>query len=254
MLTFRTYFDACGDGFVGVKLNQAPVYTVDACDYGAGAFEDNTVNFTATVSPTNLRFEFEVSETTAVVKIDNVAVVPVSAPTAVSSSTAPAASCTSNIISNGGFESGAVSPWAVSAQVGNTASSVVKPGSTNAGGGAYAFSASLLGPQGVSSLTLSQVMATCAGTNYSVKVDYKFSSTALNDCSFKLQYPYKTSSGSETTPSALGTAGAWYTTFATFQAVSNADVLTMVFSCSNGQTDVIEVDNVVAAYYPYNAF
>ena len=74
-LTFRTYFDTCtsttSTGFVGVMLNHAPVYTVDACDYGAGAFKDNTVSFTATVSPWNLRFEFEVGETTAVVKIDN---------------------------------------------------------------------------------------------------------------------------------------------------------------------------------------
>lgn len=59
------------EGFVGVMLNHAPVFTVDACDFGRGAYRDNTVNFTATVSPWNLRFEFEVGETSAVVKIDN---------------------------------------------------------------------------------------------------------------------------------------------------------------------------------------
>lgn len=72
-LTFRTYFDKCttSEGFVGVMLNNAPIYTVDACDLGAGAFETNTVNFTATVSPVNLMFQFEIGETNAVVKIDN---------------------------------------------------------------------------------------------------------------------------------------------------------------------------------------
>ena len=72
-LTFRTYFDKCtgSEGFVGVMVNHAPVYTVDACDFGAGAFETNTVSFTASVSPTNLRFEFLVGEDPAVVKIDN---------------------------------------------------------------------------------------------------------------------------------------------------------------------------------------
>lgn len=70
-LTFRTYFDSCGDGFVGVQLDHAPAYTVDACDFGAGAFRSNTVNFTATVSPWNLRFDFEVGQVGAVVRVDN---------------------------------------------------------------------------------------------------------------------------------------------------------------------------------------
>ena len=72
-LTFRTYFDTCttSEGFVGVMLNNVPVYTVDACDFGAGAYKSNTVNFTATASLSNLEFQFLVGEPTAVVKIDN---------------------------------------------------------------------------------------------------------------------------------------------------------------------------------------
>lgn len=52
-------------------LNHASVFTVDACDFGPGTYRDNTVNFTATVSPWILRFEFEVGKTTGVVKVDN---------------------------------------------------------------------------------------------------------------------------------------------------------------------------------------
>ena len=74
-LTFRTYFDECtasaSEGFVGVLLNYAAAYDVDACDLGAGAFHTNTVNFTATVSPVNLMFQFLIGETNGVVKIDN---------------------------------------------------------------------------------------------------------------------------------------------------------------------------------------
>lgn len=73
-LTLRTYFGACRDGFVGVMLNYAPpVYTVDTCDFGAGAVSRHysQLYFTATVSPWNLRFEFETGERTAVVESDN---------------------------------------------------------------------------------------------------------------------------------------------------------------------------------------
>ncbi|KAL8993548.1 MAG: hypothetical protein Q9169_006268 [Polycauliona sp. 2 TL-2023] len=78
VLKFRTFFDKCtpSEGFVGVMLNRQAVYTVDACDLGAGAFKDNTVNFTPTVSSFNLRFEFIIAENPAQVKIDYVVVVP----------------------------------------------------------------------------------------------------------------------------------------------------------------------------------
>ena len=56
---------------MGLKINQQPVQTTDACDYGAGAFKDNSFDFTATANPTNVRFEFLVGNTDAVVKIDN---------------------------------------------------------------------------------------------------------------------------------------------------------------------------------------
>lgn len=76
-LRFRTYFDKCtgSEGFVGVKINNNPVYTVDSCDNPAGQFNDNLVQFFATGSD-NLRFEFLIGETPAVVKIDNVSAVP----------------------------------------------------------------------------------------------------------------------------------------------------------------------------------
>ncbi|KAI4189957.1 MAG: hypothetical protein LQ346_005017 [Caloplaca aetnensis] len=77
-LKFRTFFDKCtqNEGFVGVMINRAPLYTVDACDKGAGAFKDNLVQFTAAVNLINLRFEFLTNENPAVFKIDNVSVVP----------------------------------------------------------------------------------------------------------------------------------------------------------------------------------
>ena len=61
---------------MGLMLNHQAVYTVDACDHGAGDFTDNTVTFTAAANPENLRFEFIIGEDPATVKIDNVVVVP----------------------------------------------------------------------------------------------------------------------------------------------------------------------------------
>lgn len=78
-LRFRTFFDKCtgSEGFVGVKINGQPVYTVDACDGTAGVFNDNAIQFISAGGSTNLRFEFLVGENPAVVKIDNVNVYPV---------------------------------------------------------------------------------------------------------------------------------------------------------------------------------
>ncbi|KAI4185190.1 MAG: hypothetical protein L6R41_004276 [Letrouitia leprolyta] len=78
-LRFRTYFDKCtGDeGFIGVKINNQPVYTVDACDGPAATFNDNLVQFFAPADgSTNVRFEFLIGTTPAVVKIDNVSAIP----------------------------------------------------------------------------------------------------------------------------------------------------------------------------------
>ena len=60
---------------MGVKINQQPVYTVDPCDWPAGVFNDNLVQFFAT-GQDNVRFEFLIGETPAVFKIDNVSAVP----------------------------------------------------------------------------------------------------------------------------------------------------------------------------------
>ncbi|KAL8791025.1 MAG: hypothetical protein Q9195_006099, partial [Heterodermia aff. obscurata] len=76
-LSFRSYFDKCtgSEGFIGVKINGQPVYTVDACDGTAGVFNSNVYQFFAAGGDT-LRFEFLIGENPATVKIDNVSVVP----------------------------------------------------------------------------------------------------------------------------------------------------------------------------------
>lgn len=142
-------------------------------------------------------------------------------------------------------------------QIGGNSYSIVTPGSTKAGGGNYAFYANLQTPNspynGVSSLTLQQTLSTCAGTNYSISVDYKLDVTNLGPCSIMLVYPYKTTTGSVTENSNVSPVRVWDTMVATFQAVSNADLLKIVLSCTAGNED-IEVDNVKVAYYPGNAF
>ena len=59
-----------------MKINGQPVYTVDACDYPAGVFTDNSYQFFPPPDGANLRFEFLIGEIGAVVKIDNVSMLP----------------------------------------------------------------------------------------------------------------------------------------------------------------------------------
>lgn len=171
---------------------------------------------------------------------------------------------TGPIIKDGGFESGITPPtsggssWTVDAFIGSSTYELSSPGSTN-NGGKYAFTAILFpGPysNGASGDTLKQTMNTCAGHNYSILVDYKFTTAASGNCALSIRYPYKTTTGGVTTGSGIagGTAGNWYTTAATFQAVSSADPFSIVFSCSNGANDRISVDNVKIAPYAGNAF
>lgn len=180
-------------------------------------------------------------------------------------STAANACSTGPIIKDGGFESGITPPtsggksWTVVGFIGSSTYSLSSPGSTNNGGGEYAFSAILYpGPysNGASGDTLKQTMNTCAGHNYSILVDYKFDNAASGNCALSIQYPYKTTTGSVTTGSNIagGTAGNWHTTAATFQAVSSADPFSIVFRCFNGANDRISVDNVKIAPYAGNAF
>lgn len=174
-------------------------------------------------------------------------------------------SCPSGpIIQDGGFESGRSPPpyagttWGVTRFLGSSTYSLTSPGSTNNGGN-YAFTAILRpGPYsgGISGETLSQTMNVCPGRNYSITVDYKFESAADNNCAVMVRYPYKDTKGSVTTPSGVagGEAGSWYTTAAFFQAVSRADLFEIVFSCSNGASNRISVDNVNIAQFNGNAF
>ncbi|KAL8748152.1 MAG: hypothetical protein Q9190_000047 [Brigantiaea leucoxantha] len=174
-----------------------------------------------------------------------------------------AATCPSGpIINDGGFESGVTPPtsggnsWTVVGFVGSSTYELTTPGSTN-NGGKVAFTAILYpGPRtgGQSAETLLQTMHTCTGKNYSIAVDYSFSSTASNLCSVKIEYPYKTTTGSVTVGSALGVPGVWYTTGSTFQAVSTADPLRIVFGCNGNANDRISVDNVKVALYNGNAY
>lgn len=169
---------------------------------------------------------------------------------------------TGPVINDGGFESGVIPPtsggsnWNVVGFVGPSTYTLTTPGSPNNGGNVK-FTATLIpGARtgGQSNEVLTQTMHTCAGQNYSISVDYVFNSTASNLCSLKVEYPYKTTVGSVTVNSGLGVPGTWYTTGSTFQAVSNADILRIIFGCNGGATVQISVDNVKVVPFNGNAF
>ncbi|KAL9610102.1 MAG: hypothetical protein Q9167_005181 [Letrouitia subvulpina] len=176
-----------------------------------------------------------------------------------------AAACpTGPIINDPGFESGVIPPrsggnsWNVGGIVGDqTSYTLTTPGSTN-NGGRVAFTALLIPGHprygGQSALDLFQTMHTCTGKNYSITVDYKFNSTAANQCFLKVEYPFQTSGGSVTVPSGFATPGVWGTTGSFFQAVSDADNLIIVFNCNNNEPNTISVDNVKVKRFNGNAY
>ncbi|KAG7009010.1 hypothetical protein G7Y79_00003g008780 [Physcia stellaris] len=182
-------------------------------------------------------------------------------PFTLSAPTASTNNCPSTIIRNGGFESGVTPPtsggtdWTVVGFLGSSTYQLTQPGSTK-NGGKYAFTAILYpGPYSPESGdTLTQTLSTCTGKNYSITADYKFDTQANGACSISIQYPYKTTRGSVTTGSAISPAGVWYTTGATFQAVSSSDRLDIVFSCGDRANNRISVDNVKVAPFNGNAF
>ena len=85
-LIYSVRFDFSGPcyevGFLGSMIGGPGTgqgETFDACDRGqiaVGQFAQSTVSFTATGATTNVRFEFLISKPGAVVRLDNVAVVP----------------------------------------------------------------------------------------------------------------------------------------------------------------------------------
>ena len=174
-----------------------------------------------------------------------------------------ASQCSSGpVIQNGDFETGEnpPNPWVVRGDLGFSNSSVVSPGSSSHSGGYRAFGVSLapgalsLGTSsfllGTSSLNLAQTMNTCAGGNYSVEMDYRFT-RSTGACSVAIMYPFKDTRGSVTSPdNAAGTmAGKWTTVASKFKAVSTSDRLSVVFMCTENATNVINIDNVVIKPY-----
>ena len=165
------------------------------------------------------------------------------------------------IIRDGGFESGKTPPtsggnsWTVVGFSGSSTYSLISPGSTLPNGGKYAFEAVVRpGPFSEGGETLTQTLNTCPGKNYSIVADYRFSAAVDNKCSVKIQYPFKDGVGSVTTGSAIGPAGVWSTTGSFFQAVSSASKLDIVFSCTGGASDNIDVDRVQVKLFNGNAF
>lgn len=74
-LSFDRYFNIGAAGFIGVKIDQTSVYTIDASDkLGPGVWNANTVTFTANGATTNVRLEFLFGVQGSVDKVDNVGV------------------------------------------------------------------------------------------------------------------------------------------------------------------------------------
>ena len=159
-------------------------------------------------------------------------------------STAPTLTAICNtsmpIIQNGGFESGSLSPWTTQSTVRGSYSygSVDSPGSTNFGGGNYAFTAQLVTPNspygnGAVTQTLSQTLNTCPGANYTITADYNVVYYQFGTCTISMNGQVVSNGAS---------SGSWHTATGKFTAASNADSVDFAFTCQTpGQ---LRLDNV----------
>lgn len=75
-LTFQSYWSGYG-GFIGVKINGNPVYTVDAGDrLGPGVWNTNSIQFTATTGQHLIEFEWIFGNSNVFASIDAVVLSP----------------------------------------------------------------------------------------------------------------------------------------------------------------------------------
>lgn len=159
-LTFATWFDNGNAGFTGVMVNNKPIYTIDANDFGFGHWHFNQLSWTpnGTEFSAIIKFEFVFEETTSIDKIDSVIFGVTSA------------SCGSpvpvGILPDGEFECG-LGTWTL--QVPDTAVTASVTGNAHIGNSAFEvdFHSPAVSPQqGVSARIISQTLQVNPGRSY----------------------------------------------------------------------------------------
>jgi len=71
-LTFASFFTNADAGFIGVMINGAPVYTVDAHDAPAGVWNQNYIDYTPSTDRVVIKFEFLFGPYPSYARIDTV--------------------------------------------------------------------------------------------------------------------------------------------------------------------------------------
>lgn len=79
-LTFWANFNDLQCGFIGVQINDQPIFTVDATDHGAasiGTWTVNSVDFTSATAAVTIKLEYLLGPALCHVKTDTISFVPV---------------------------------------------------------------------------------------------------------------------------------------------------------------------------------
>jgi hypothetical protein len=152
--------------------------------------------------------------------------------------------CARNPITNGGFESGAFTPWTTYNPIGGAGGSWTLASGRDATRGAYVAQVSLLNPDtskyGGFSGYIQQVFSTCIGASYSLTFSYQC--TLLNNG----LAVYATVASTNINQIACAAANTWYTASMTWTATTNTATI-FISGVQNGVTQgIIQFDNVVA--------
>lgn len=71
-LTFASFFTSTDAGAIGVQINDAPVYLLDAADKPAGVWNSNSIDYTPSTDQVVIKFEFLFGPYPSTARIDTV--------------------------------------------------------------------------------------------------------------------------------------------------------------------------------------
>lgn len=161
-----------------------------------------------------------------------------------SSQVAPACAVPNgNLLQNAGFESGNLSPWYEGPMDSVNSGSLINPGSNSASTWALASKLVRVSSSPYSRRFVQQDVDLCAGSNYNVGFDYRFTENGP-DCYAYYFINYADASPAQNAITVRGVNSNWQSTGGSFTATSTKATISIVHLCANSESGRGFFDNV----------